>query len=237
MKPIVIFRHAPSEGPGYFASYLERREIPWALLAVDEGHPVPRSDRPYAGLAFMGGPMSANDALPWVGPALKLIADAVRQDVPVLGHCLGAQLMARAFGGEVRAAPVKEIGWGEVRVSGNALAREWLGELEAFEAFHWHGETFSIPPGATRVLENAHCANQGYALGRHFALQFHVEMTEAMVRDWVRGGAAEIAEARGSPGVQSPQEIERDLERRIGALHAVADRIYDRWCAGLSRAS
>jgi len=181
--------------------------------------------------------MSANDELPWIIPALALIADAVRNDVPVLGHCLGGQLMARAFGGEVRTAPVTEIGWGEVAVADNAVAREWMGAIEAFESFHWHGETFSIPPGGTRVLENAHCANQAFALGRHFGMQCHVEMTPEMIAEWVRGGAAEIAQSRDSPGVQAPDEIERDVERRTAALHAVADRIYDRWCEGLSRGS
>jgi GMP synthase-like glutamine amidotransferase len=235
MKPVAIFRHAPSEGPGYFASYLERKAIPWTLVALDEGRKVPRRARAYAGLVFMGGPMSANDELPWIIPVLKLIADAVRQDVPVLGHCLGGQLMARAFGGTVQAAPAKEIGWGPVSVADNAVARDWLGPLEAFESFHWHGEAFSIPPGGTRVLENARCTNQAFALGRHFGMQCHVEMTEALVRDWVRGGAGEIAASRDSPAVQDPQEIERDLAPRVAALHAVADRIYDRWTEGISR--
>jgi GMP synthase-like glutamine amidotransferase len=166
---------------------------------------------------------------------LALVADAARKDVPVLGHCLGGQLMAKAFGGAVHAAPVKEIGWGEVRVAQNGVAREWLGTLASLEAFHWHGETFSIPPGGTRVLENDHCANQGFALGKHFGMQCHVEMTGALVRDWLRGGAREIDAARGSPGVQRPEQIERDLERRLDALHAAADRIYDRWIEGLSR--
>lgn len=234
---MVIFRHAPSEGPGYFASYLERKAIPWTLVALDEARPVPRSARAYSGLVLMGGPMSANDDLPWIAPLLALIADAVRQDVPVLGHCLGGQLMARAFGGSVGRAPAKEIGWGEVGVAENAVAREWLGPVRAFEAFHWHGEAFTIPPGGTRVLENAHCTNQAFALGRHFGMQCHVEMTQDLVRDWLRGGAAEIAASRGSPAVQDPAEIARDLERRVSALHAVADRIYDRWTEGLTRGS
>ena len=235
MKPVAIFRHAPSEGPGYFASYLERKAIDWRLVPLDAGRAVPRSARGFAGLVFMGGPMSVNDDLPWIIPALRLIGDAVRQDVPVLGHCLGGQLLARAFGGEVRAAPVTEIGWGEVAVADNAVARDWLGPVRTFESFHWHGETFSIPPGGTRVLENARCANQAFALGRHFGMQCHVEMTGEMIGDWVRGGAAEIARSQGSPGVQAPAEIERDLERRVAALHAVADRIYDRWCEALPR--
>jgi len=237
MHPVAILRHAPSEGPGYFATCLERRAIASRLVPLDAGAAVPRSARGFAGLVFMGGPMSVNDDLPWIVPVLGLIADAVRRDVPVLGHCLGGQLLARAFGGEVRRAPVKEIGWGEVAVADNDLAREWLGPTQAFEAFHWHGETFSIPPGGTRVLGNAHCANQAFVLGRHFGMQCHVEMTEDMVRDWVASGAAEISQAAGSPGVQAPGEIARDLERRVAALHAVAERIYDRWIEGLTRGS
>ena len=196
---------------------------------------MPKDARRFSGLAFMGGPMSVNDDLPWVVPALELVRDAVRKDVPVLGHCLGGQLMAKAFGGTVRASPVKEIGWGEVRVSANGVAREWLGSLQSFESFHWHGETFSIPPGGTRVLENEHCANQAFALGKHIGMQCHVEMTGELVRDWLRGGAREIERSKDSPGVQKPAEIERDLERRVSALHAVADRIYDRWCEALPR--
>lgn len=196
---------------------------------------MPRDPRRYSGLAFMGGPMSANDDLPWIGPALALIGDAVRKDVPLLGHCLGGQLMARALGGEVRAAPVKEIGWGEVQACANGVAREWLGALRAFEAFHWHGETFSIPPGGTRVLENAHCANQAFALGKHLGLQCHVEMTAELIGDWLQGGAREIEASRASPGVQKPEQVRKDMQRRLEALHAVADRLYDRWTEGLSR--
>ena len=181
--------------------------------------------------------MSVNDDLPWIAQVLELIREAVRKDVPVLGHCLGGQLVSKAFGGTVRPNPYKEIGWGEVRVSDNGVARAWLGELQSFETFHWHGETFSIPPGATRVLENAHCANQAFAIGRHFAMQCHVEMTGELIRAWARGGADEIASAAASPAVQQPEEMERDMEARLQRLHQVADRIYGRWSEGLSRGS
>jgi GMP synthase-like glutamine amidotransferase len=235
MKPVAIFRHVRAEGPAYFATYLERRSIPWTLIAIDEGKNVPRDAREFSGLAFMGGPMSVNDDLPWVAPALELARDAVRKDVPLLGHCLGGQLMSKALGGEVTAARVKEIGWGEVEVADNSVARAWFGDLAAFDAFHWHGETFSIPPGATRVLTNAHCANQAFAVGKHLGLQCHVEMTEDLVRLWVRGGRKEIEKAARSPGVQKPEAIERRLAQRVEALHKVADRIYDRWVEGLAR--
>src|SRR5688572_9144745 len=233
MKAVAIFRTSRSEGPAYFASYLERRSIPLQLIALDEGAPVPRDPRNFSGLCFMGGPMSVNDELPWIAPALELIREAVRKDVPVIGHCLGGQLMSRALGGVVRANPYKEIGWGEVRVADNGVAREWLGELQAFETFQWHGETFSIPPGATRVLENAHCENQAFALGRHFGMQCHVEMTADLVRTWIGSGADELTEHRKSPAVQAPEEMQHDLEPRLDRLHQVADKIYDRWTTNL----
>jgi GMP synthase-like glutamine amidotransferase len=237
MKPVAIFRSAKSEGPGYFATYLERRSVATQLVALDAGDPVPRDARRFSGIVFMGGAMSANDRLPWITAALELMRDAVRKDVPLLGHCLGGQLMSKAFGGAITANAVREIGWGEVRAADNAVARAWLGELQAFESFHWHGETFSIPPGATRVLEGAHCPNQAFALGKHLGLQCHVEMTADMVRSWVGSGAEELREHGASPGVQPPGEIERDLEARVAALNQVADRLYERWAEGLSRGS
>jgi GMP synthase-like glutamine amidotransferase len=236
MKTVAIFRASSTEGPGYFATYLERRSIAWQLVKLDAGERVPRDARQFSGLVFMGGPMSVNDDLPWIAPALELVRDAVRKDVPLLGHCLGGQLIAKALGGTVRAAPVKEIGWGEVRVADNEVAREWLGALPAFETFQWHGEAFSIPPGATRVLENPYCANQAYALGKHFGMQCHVEMTRELIESWLATGGDELSASRASPAVQEPAEITRDMERRLTALNDVANRIYDRWSEGLSRA-
>ena len=235
MKPVGIFRTARTEGPGYFATYLDRRGIPWKVVALDAGEPVPREARVFSGIGIMGGAMSANDDLPWIPPLLELLRSAVRQDVPVIGHCLGGQLMSRAFGGAVSVNKVREIGWGQVRVAENGVAREWLGSLPAFETFQWHGDTFSIPPGATRVLEGDHCTNQAFALGKHFAMQCHVEMTAELIRAWLSTGAEEIAAHRTSPAVLPPEEIEKDVEPRLERLHQVADRIYERWTEGLSR--
>jgi len=237
MKPVAILRHARIEGPGHFATYLERRSIPRRLIAIDAGEELPPDVRAFSGVGLMGGPMSVHDALPWIAPELELVREAVRKDVPVIGHCLGGQLMASALGGEVHAAAAKELGWGEVQVADNALAREWFGELQSFEAFHWHGESFSIPPGATRLLTNSLCPNQAFAIGRHFGMQCHVEMTEELVRSWCDAGRDEIAAGAGSPGVQTAQEMLHDLERRLGALREVAELIYERWCEGLNRGS
>ena len=202
---------------------------------MDAGDAVPKDPRRFSGLVFMGGPMSVNDDLPWIAPVLALIRSAARDDVPTLGHCLGGQLISKALGGVVTRNRVPEIGWGEVQVEDNGVARQWFGEAAAFESFHWHGETFTIPPGATRVLSSAHCANQGFALGKHLGMQCHVEMTEEMVRTWCRDGAREIEDGRASAGVQPVEEIQRDLGERLERLHQVAVRAYDHWLEGLSR--
>ena len=87
-KPVAIFRHSATEGPAFFADYLDAQQIPWQLMALDEGAMVPQYAEDFAGLVFMGGPMSANDDLPWIEPVLQLICQAVDKDIPVLGHCL-----------------------------------------------------------------------------------------------------------------------------------------------------
>jgi GMP synthase-like glutamine amidotransferase len=235
MKPIVIFRHSPTEGPGYFATHLEHRRLEWRLLKVDEGAIVPADPRGYAGLVFMGGPMSVNDDLPWIGPELALIRRAVDEDIPVLGHCLGGQLMSRALGGRVGRNPVREIGWGEVAVAQDEDARAWFGGSEAFLSFHWHGETFTIPPGARCIASSPWCAHQAFSLGKHLGMQCHVEMTEPLVRSWCRDWQREVASlAHRTPSVQAPDEMLADLDARLPALHRIAAVVYDRWIGGLA---
>ncbi|TXT22616.1 MAG: glutamine amidotransferase class-I [Gallionellaceae bacterium] len=233
MKPVAIFRHAASEGPGYFADSLDGRAIPWQLICIDAGDAVPQDVGAFSGLVFMGGPMSVNDDLPWIPQVLALIRAAAARDIPVLGHCLGGQLMAKALGGAVTRNPVKEIGWGDVQVAGNETARAWFGEIRSFEAFHWHGETFSLPQGAVHLLSSAHCANQAFALGKHLALQCHVEMTAAMIREWCEVGAGEIAAASSSPAVQAAQTMQAQMADKLPQLHGVARQLYQRWVAGL----
>jgi GMP synthase-like glutamine amidotransferase len=236
MKPVAIFRHSPTEGPGYFATYLEGHGIPWKLVRVDEGEPVPAGPREFSGLAFMGGPMSVNDPLPWIAPALELIRGAVREDVPVLGHCLGGQLMARALGAAVSRNPVKEIGWGAVKVDPGETASRWFGDAREFLSFHWHGETFAIPAGAECIASSDHCARQAFALGLHLGMQCHVEMTPELIRAWCSDWEKEVASlASRVNSVQTPQEMQRDLVARVAALHRIADRLYDRWTEGLKR--
>ena len=236
MNPVAIFRHFPIEGPGYFATFLELHGIPWQLIRIDAGDAVPSDISAFSGLAFMGGPMSVNDELPWIAPVLALIRAAQVADMPVLGHCLGGQLMAKALGGTVSRNPVKEIGWGDVTVADDADAAHWFGHaVPAFRSFHWHGETFTIPPGARRLLSSTHCVNQAFSLGNSLGMQCHIEMTPQMIDSWCERGAREIARSSDSPGVDQAAEIKVDLDERLRGLHAVADGVYARWIEGVRR--
>lgn len=229
MKPVAIFRHSPGEGPGYFATFLDRHSLPWTLIEVDRGvSPAPTSSG-FSGLCFMGGPMSVNDDLPWIRQELELIRDAVAHDIPVLGHCLGGQLMSKALGGSVTRNPVKEIGWGEVTALPTAAG--WMNDGERFEAFHWHGETFSLPPGASHLMKSAYCENQAFALGPHLGLQCHVEMTHAMIRLWSRHWDKEGVPPSAS--VQTPAQMLENITKRITRMRRVADQLYARWIEAL----
>ena len=237
-RPIAVFRFSRTEGPGHFATFLDENRLAWTLVKLDEGDTVPASSEAFAGLGFMGGPMSANDELPWTQPVLSLMRDAARQRVPMIGHCLGGQLLSRALGGHVSRSPVKEIGWVRVEVEPTPLAREWLGDgIEAFESFQWHEDAFSLPPDSQRILAGRDCPNQAYVVGGlHLGMQCHVEMTAEMIDTWCRTGGDEIEESRsGSEAVQDARTI-RGLERKnLPNLTATAGRLYSRWIQGLRR--
>ncbi len=233
IKPIVIFRHAETEGPGYLATFLDEQRIPWQLVKIDQGEALPSSISAYSGMVLMGGPMSVNDELPWIPPLLNLIQQAVAADIPVLGHCLGGQLISKALGGVVSRNAVKEIGWGEVSVSKNTTARHWFGDVESFNGFHWHGEIFSLPPDAVHLLASKYCQNQAYAIGKHLAFQCHIEMTAEMVHNWCDVGADEIVSASTSPAVQQADVIRQALPLHCFFLNKVASQVYQQWIKGL----
>jgi GMP synthase-like glutamine amidotransferase len=238
MQPITIFRFSRTEGPGYFATFLDRQRLPWKVVALDAGEPVPQSVDDMSGIAMMGGPMSVNDDLPWVKPMESMLRRAVDADVPVLGHCLGGQLLAKALGATVRRSPNEEIGWHRVDVEASPIAREWVGDDPSWTTFQWHNESFDLPQGSMRVLTNAACPNQAYVIGNSIGLQGHVEMTGDLVRTWIGprgdgGGDLSPENRKNKPYVQSPEQITAQLDRDIETLHRRADLIYRRWIEGL----
>jgi GMP synthase-like glutamine amidotransferase len=234
MRPVAIFRFSPGDEPGRFADWLDANGRAWRLLALHAGDAVPPSAAPFAGIGMMGGPMSVNDPLPWVAPMQALVRDAVARGVPVIGHCLGGQLLAQALGARVAPAPAAEIGWHEVEASDAAAAAEWFGGRTHFPVFQWHYERFDLPAGAVRLLANAWTPHQAFVVGdRHLGLQGHIEITAPIARAWVAQSGDELP-ARSTPSAQCAADILDGLDARVAASNALADAVYARWARRLA---
>ena len=221
---VLIFRHVPFEGPGYIGPILEDRGIgiDFAdLYRPGEPDPDPAG---YAGLIVLGGPMSANDPLPYLEREQTMIARAAAAGQPLLGICLGAQLIARALGAEVRRNPQKEIGWFDIHFTTAAAGDPLFAGIRGPETvFHWHGDTFGIPPGAERLAWSQACANQAFRAGSNiYGLQFHIEVTPAMIADWQTQDAncGDICE------LSSPLDPDAHGERQ----RELSEVVFGRWC-------
>lgn len=183
-------------------------------------------------LVVLGGPIGANDVhdYPFLRDEIELLQDRIRAERPTLGICLGAQLMARAMGAEVRPAPAKEIGWAPVTLTaaGRASCLEPLGPLPLL---HWHGDMFDIPAGAERLAATPVCPNQAFSVGAtQLALQFHPEVTAGGMERWYIGHAHELAAA----GIEISR-LRSDSRRHGPALETRGAQMLRSWLAQAHR--
>ena len=231
MKPIRFFRHEDWIRPGRIAECLDARRIPWELVAIDRGEPIPQGIDDVSALVFLGGTMSVNDGHTWLAQEMRLIRTAAARNLPMLGHCLGSQLIAKALGASVAPMAAKEIGWHRVRRLDNPVARDWLGAVPGdFELLIWHHHAFTLPPGAAPLYSSEYCAEQAYAIGNTVATVAHPEVTSEMLQEWLRIYGYDIEANCAS--VQSIEQIRERLPERCDAMHRVfTDRLYDVWIA------
>jgi GMP synthase-like glutamine amidotransferase len=182
---VFAFRHAPYEDLGTIRPVLAALGIAVDTFDLYTGAPPP-DIRDAAGLIFMGGPMGVNDGLPWLEAEMLLIRRAAEIHRPVLGVCLGAQLVAAALGGRVYRSASAEIGWFALRPAPAAAADPVFSRIGASPTvFQWHNDTFGLPPGATLLASSDACANQAFRSGDNvYGVQFHPEMTPEMIDDW-----------------------------------------------------
>lgn len=238
MKPIAIIQHTEVGAPGSVPSILDELGLPWTMVRIVDGAPVPEHAEEFSGLITLGGYMGAYDPLPWIAREIALLREAATLGIPVSGHCLGSQLVAVALGGSVRRNARPEIGWGKLVLEPTQQAREWFGQAEASPvlAFQWHGDTFELPPGARRLASNPYCENQVFVKDdRHLAMQCHLEMTPELIEFSVaRNGAQMDREAQaGNPAVTGREQTLADLAERTAEMRATLLRLYTRWARNL----
>ncbi len=222
---VLAFRHALFEHLGLIAPALESAGIRIEYVDSYSGSPAGGELERADGLVFMGGPMSANDDLPWIPGELALIEHAAAAGKPVLGVCLGAQLVAKALGARVYRNSVKEIGWYPVYWTEAAHGDALLGGLSGPETvFHWHGETFDLPAGAEWLAYSEACRHQAFRVGDNvYGFQFHLEVTPGMIADWA-------SQDRNSGDVS---ELGAPLDPRVnaGRLRELSSIVFGRWAA------
>ena len=232
MRPVLILQHEAAQGPGYLLQCLRDRDVPVHLLRPDLGDTLPRNASAFSGLVVLGSDHSVHDGLPWIRAEQTLLIDALRLSRPVLGHCFGAQQLARAMGAGVARNPRPDIGWRELWIT--PAARACFGGRDRLLSFNWHYDSFQIPAGASRTLFGANCLNKGFALGPHLGLQSHLEVTERSLRDWCAHGREELRHARGLT-VQTEAEILAALPERLAQLRVAAASLYHHWIGQLDR--
>ena len=238
MQPVLILQQTWHDTPDHFLDFLQRAQLSYELRRMDHAEPVPERAIDYSGICLLGGPMSANDGprLPWVDQQIALTRTAIAERIPVIGHCLGGQLMTKALGGTVQASPQPEIGWSRIHVHASTESQRWFGDATELPFFQWHGESFSLPAGAHWLAHTAACPHQAYAYdGIHFAMQFHCEVKAEKLRIWVEQHHDEIDVCAGVASVQQGREILQDLPAKLQASQQLADRIYEHWVRGLQR--
>ncbi len=193
---IAILKHVPEEGPGSLERYLIERSLPYRIFETLKGD-APSSLDGITRVILLGGPMGVyeRDRYPHLRCSLRLIEGALRAEIPILGICLGSQLLAHALGGRVYKGHGEEIGWRDIELTQEGLEDPALRALalnplngavdRAFTVFHWHGDTFDLPKGAVHLARSASYPHQAFRYGKGaYAFQFHVEVTEVMIRQW-----------------------------------------------------
>jgi len=236
VKSAIVLQQTPTEGPERVATLLTERGIRFETLALHAGEAVPDEIGRDRILIVMGGPMGVGDVgnpkFPFLAQEITLLRRLIARDAPILGICLGSQLLAAAAGARVypntRPGPdgkpiaAREVGWGTVDL--HNVAEPVLAGLPAQPTvLHWHGDTYDLPAGAVHLASTPVCRHQAFRLGtRAFGLQFHVELERETVATWVREDADYVS---GTLGPEGGARILADTDRHYAAARPIWDRL------------
>lgn len=202
---VLILKNIAAEGPGTIADFLVEKGIPYRIVEL-ETETIPEAGE-FDTLVIMGGPMSVNDNIPYIRREEELVREFISKGKRVFGVCLGAQIMAKAFGAAVYVGPQKEIGWYDIELTGEGERDPLMRQLAASEAsdtvskkvkvFQWHGETFDIPAGAERIASSELYPNQAFKFTeKAYAFQFHIEVTKELIYEWLKNEPVDMDKLR-----------------------------------------
>ena len=219
MSEVLVIQNTRIEEIGYLGELLNNDGF--AIHSVNAKHEK-LPDKNYSFVVILGAPESANDDLPYLQEEQKLIKKTVDDDIPVLGICLGSQLIAKTFGGKVYRGPKKEIGfYHDLRIDNNS--KLFSGFTNPFTVFHWHGDTFDLPEQAVRLVHSENYPNQAFQIGSAVGLQFHLEVNAEMVNLWLDKTREKLEQI---PYID-PQKIRSDIDKNISIVKNNMNNFYN----------
>jgi GMP synthase-like glutamine amidotransferase len=226
----LVLQHIACEPPGVFEDVLDERGVELHRVELDEGEPLP-DWRGFDAIVAMGGPMSVNDeaALPWLTDEKRAIGEAVGAGTPFWGVCLGVQLLAASLGARVYPGPEPEVGLLPVELTDEGHADPVFAGLESGRAtLQWHGDTFDLPEGAVRLARSPAFENQAFRFERAYGVQFHLEVSAAMAREWadVPEYVASLERTLGAAGAPA---FLAAIEERADEMRAAGRVLFERW--------
>jgi len=219
MSDVLLVQNTRIEGSGYLGELLQKDGF--EITSVNAKHEK-LPDKDFSLVVILGAPESANDDLPYLQAEQQLIKNSVEKNIPVLGICLGSQLIAKTFGAKVYSGPKKEIGfYNDLKVSDDSPF--FSGFQNPFTVFHWHGDTFDLPDGATRLVSSEYYPNQAFQYKSAVGLQFHLEVNEAMVNLWLDNTEDKLQKI---PYID-PKKIRLDIDENISIVKSNMQNFYN----------
>jgi GMP synthase-like glutamine amidotransferase len=226
----LVLQHIACEPPGVFEDVLQARGAEIHRAELDEGDALP-DWRTFDAIVAMGGPMSASDdeTLPWLTAEKQLIGDAVRAGMPFWGVCLGVQLLAASLGARVYPGAAPEVGLLPVRLTEEGRSDPVLGGVgDELLTLQWHGDTFDLPDGAVRLARSPAYENQAFRFERAYGLQFHLEVSAEMAREWARVPEY-VASLDRTFGAYAASAFLAAVEGQAEQIRDVGRVVFERW--------